>query len=250
MIKEDLTGRRFGILTVIRKICVRKGKSLYECKCDCGTTTETTSNNLKRIKSCGCLHIKWMKENMRTHGGNVDPEKKKAYSVWNGVKTRCYNSRCKEYKYYGGRGILMSNKWRYNFLAFFKDMGEPPTPLHELERKNNNKGYNKRNCYWATKEEQSVNKCWSIKVEYKGEILPLIEVSKRSGINYWTLHNKAKRNKGIPNYEYVKPRSKVEISIEDVRTLFEKGRTAKEIAEDMGVKENYIRYRIKRYLRP
>lgn len=59
--KEDLTGRRFGILTVVRLDELRvKDKYTWECRCDCGNTAYVTASNLKsgNSKSCGCLRKK------------------------------------------------------------------------------------------------------------------------------------------------------------------------------------------------
>lgn len=56
-VAEDLTGRRFGRLTVIKRAENRGGRTCWECRCDCGTLRMVTAHDLKagKVKSCGCL---------------------------------------------------------------------------------------------------------------------------------------------------------------------------------------------------
>lgn len=73
------------------------------------------------------------------------------------MKNRCDNPNHGSYQRYGGRGIAYDPMWG-DFLVFLRDMGEKPTPKHQLERKDNDKNYNKENCIWATREEQVRNR--------------------------------------------------------------------------------------------
>lgn len=79
------------------------------------------------------------------------------YRSWQMMKNRCLNPRAGDYRYYGGRGITLCERWMIydNFIA---DMGRKTTPLHTLDRKNVNKNYTKSNCRWATRAEQSQNR--------------------------------------------------------------------------------------------
>jgi hypothetical protein len=79
------------------------------------------------------------------------------YRSWQMMKNRCLNKRACDYKYYGGRGISICLKW-YEFDNFINDMGRKPTPLHTLERKNNDGSYCKSNCLWATRKAQARNR--------------------------------------------------------------------------------------------
>jgi hypothetical protein len=58
---QDLTGRRFGRLTVVRQIGSRSGHALWECQCECGGTKVTERGNLIRgfTSSCGCYQREW-----------------------------------------------------------------------------------------------------------------------------------------------------------------------------------------------
>lgn len=79
------------------------------------------------------------------------------YRIWLAMKTRCYNQKRVDYPRYGARGITVCDEWLHSFEQFSKDMGPRPSPSHSLDRINNNVGYSKVNCRWATRKEQSNN---------------------------------------------------------------------------------------------
>jgi len=79
------------------------------------------------------------------------------YRVWAAMITRCSDPKYKKYKYYGGRGITVCDRW-LRFENFYEDMGERPSGL-QIDRIDNDKGYSPDNCRWVTaKENNSVNK--------------------------------------------------------------------------------------------
>ena len=80
--------------------------------------------------------------------------------------SRCYNKNNVGYKNYGGRGIHVCKRWRKSVTDFHKDMSDCPAGL-TLERIDNNKGYNKRNCKWATYKEQHNNRRNNILLTFK-----------------------------------------------------------------------------------
>jgi len=167
-IKKDLKGVRFGRLLAIKTTRNQEGVLVWECLCDCGETSYVKRNELTRsnrpgTKSCGCLS----RERKTTQGG-LSRKHIPEYGAWANAKNRCSNSRHAQYRYYGGRGISMSKEWEESFPRFFKDMGPKPSNKHTIERIDNNKGYFKENCKWATFKEQSRNRRGLHLIRFKG----------------------------------------------------------------------------------
>lgn len=79
------------------------------------------------------------------------------YGTYKNIWARCRNESCKNYKYYGARGISLDPRWD-DFWTFVSDMGPKPSPKHSVERINNDGNYCKENCKWATAAEQARNK--------------------------------------------------------------------------------------------
>jgi hypothetical protein len=90
---------------------------------------------------------------------NPDGKLSRAYRKWSSMLQRCYNPRHPAYKYYGGEGHTVCDKWRgkNGFEQFFADMGEPPAGL-TLGRINHAEGYSHENCRWETWKEQASNR--------------------------------------------------------------------------------------------
>lgn len=114
------------------------------------------------------------------------------YGSWVEMRRRCYDPKNHNYPNYGARGITVCQRW-FEFLAFLEDMGTRPTRAHTLDRIDNDLGYNKENCRWATKREQSQNRACCEKIEYQGRKLCVADWAKELGLRSVTIHARLNR---------------------------------------------------------
>jgi hypothetical protein len=189
MIKLNLVGQRFGRLLVLKDSGERKGQGVvWECLCDCGKKTKVQAGNLKNnhTKSCGCLNREVAGNRARIHGMTGT----KPYRVWTNMKERCYKLTCKEYKWYGKRGIKICERWRNSFENFWDDMKAGYIENLTLDRTDNNKNYCKDNCRWTTQTEQSNNRRDNRIIEFNGNKKTMAEWAKYLKVNYHSLANR------------------------------------------------------------
>lgn len=106
---------------------------------------------------------------------------------------RCTNPNVPHYRVYGGRGIDVCDEWYYDFLAFYNDMGDPPTPEHSLDRIDSNGNYEPSNCRWADKQTQINNRSNTVWLTLKDVTLPMSIWATKLGINYATLRMRRSR---------------------------------------------------------
>lgn len=186
---KDISGKRFGKLTVVSFHETRGKNSYWLCRCDCGTEKYIAHPNLKQgTKSCGCATNQFKH---RTHGMHASP----TYKSWASAKQRCANPNATGFEEYGGSGIKMCARWANSFEDFLADMGTRPKGK-TLDRINNAKGYEPGNCRWATAQEQQENRRDFIRVIHEGESLSLFELAERTGFQRSTLWERYR--KGLP----------------------------------------------------
>lgn len=174
---QDITNQRFGRLVALYFAGRNhSGNARWMCMCDCGTEKICTVSNLRNggVRSCGCLRVEVRREYMlkhrhlfrrptphRKHGARVGGAQTPEYYSWSAMLSRCTNPNRGEWKYYGGRGVQVCDRWRgkEGFSNFLADMGLRPSADHSLDRFPNNAGnYEPGNCRWATQTEQNRNK--------------------------------------------------------------------------------------------
>lgn len=185
----DISGQRFGMLTVLYFSHTSKTKCAYwVCRCDCEREVPIPVSSFSRPNSsCGCRREGMLKNGMmhRTHGMHGATE----YNIYCSMIQRCTNPKCDAYKDYGGRGIEICERWLESFENFFADMGARPKGT-SLDRRDNNLGYCPKNCRWATKHEQANNTRANRVIEFRGERMTMSQWARKSNLQIQTLHNR------------------------------------------------------------
>lgn len=135
-------------------------RALFRCRC--GTEFDVIIRSVVsgNTVSCGC----WGAESRSIRFGTHRMRHHPIYSLWGTIKTRCFNTGHSDYRYYGGRGIQMSDEFRFHFKTFADYvMGLPEYEQREalgltLDRIDNSKHYERGNLRWATRKEQANNR--------------------------------------------------------------------------------------------
>lgn len=194
MKRIDITGNKYGRLTVLEFAESKKKAAFFKCKCECGNITVVASASLRYglTSSCGCIAKEVSGNRARTHG---EAKKTKEYRTWEGLKSRCYTESDKRYYCYGAIGIKVCDRWKDSYENFLADMGRAPGPEYSIDRKNVKGDYEPENCRWATDLEQANNKSTTVWIEYEGRKLSLHNWSKELSVNYKSLHKLIKYKK-------------------------------------------------------
>lgn len=192
----DLTGKRFGRLTVLEKVegNYTNKSSKWKCKCDCGNIYIGTSNYIKRQPhiSCGC----WKKEITKKVRGKHLSSKSKLYNIWESMKARCYRNSCKDFPNYGGRGIIIQESWKNDFRIFKKWALENGYKEGlTIERIDVNANYDEKNCCWIRNEFQILNRRNTCFVYYNNQKISLALLCQNHKMPYKLVYNRVKRLK-------------------------------------------------------
>jgi hypothetical protein len=117
------------------------------------------------------------------------------HGTWKAMMQRCFDEAFPLYRYYGGRGIIVCERWRGpdGFASFLADMGPKPSPTYSLDRHPDQNGnYEPGNCRWATKREQARNRRDNVLLTLNGVTCCLMEWAEKLGVKYITLASRVR----------------------------------------------------------
>lgn len=190
---KDMTGININNLKVIKRVeNYKDGKAQWLVECHCGNEFKAIGKHLRNgsIKSCGCLKSKRMTEYGKakaTHGDS----KSRLFSIWLGMKKRCYYKKSVSYKNYGGRGIRVCHEWKNDYSNFkLWAMNNGYDESLTLDRVDNDGNYEPNNCRWASYLMQSRNKRNNVLSEYKGKLRTRAEIAELTGLSYDTIRRR------------------------------------------------------------
>ena len=183
----DLTGEKYGKLTVLERAKNRKKTTMWKCMCECGELTVVSSGNLRRgtTKSCGCLARKKSSERATKHGAGYEPW----YGQWKAMIRRVTNPKDVAYEHYAlVKNLTIDDDFVANPWAFYEEIGEFPGKGYTIDRIDNEKGYIKGNLRWVTQAENNTNK--SLYKNNKSGISGILWDKKRKQWKVDKRHNK------------------------------------------------------------
>lgn len=205
----------------IREVHDPKNKQwLVEAKCKhCGSIKKYVKGNMLRARSCRCMRGQFISDRCTRHGHSRTSRHpaSQTYNSWSSMIARCIKPGHKSYIDYGGRGITVCKKWRNSFESFLADMGVRPAGA-TLGRKNNDKGYYKRNCEWQTHKKQARNRRNSALVTFNGKTLCVSEWAETLGMERDVLDHRLKAGWGVQRAFTAIPR-KLKNNRESTRNL-------------------------------
>lgn len=184
---EVKEGERYGRLTIIREVepagSIHKRVRRFLCRCDCGNEIICRLPNLKSgtTKSCGCYRKFVSSNRIDCH----HLQNTRIYRIWCGMKRRCYNKHNEHFDRYGGRGIIVCDEWKTDFMNFYDwAMSNGYDDKLSIDRINNEGNYEPSNCRWANQKQQIVNSTAAIKCSLGGNIVSLSDIADILGVSF------------------------------------------------------------------
>lgn len=188
----EMIGVKKGKLTVIAFDSTRKGRSFWKVRCDCGTEKTIRLDRLHNNSMCEKCAAVQQGLRMLTHGET----RTSLYSIWRGIKGRCYNPQTIAYASYGAKGITMHEDWVNSYESFrdyvsqLENFGKVGYTLDRIDFDGN---YEPNNLRWATMKEQSNNRKTNRFITFNGETLTIAQWSEKTGIPYSTILGRLKK---------------------------------------------------------
>lgn len=252
--RDDLTGRRFNRILVLGSYNptrpISKNNDQWWCACDCSEGDQTRRFPVYRCRllsgstqSCGCLKRQRLDEHRTTHGMCSVATPHHLYATWEGVISRCTNPNASNYKEYGGRGILLCERW-LGFKNFVDDMASSWKPGTSLDRITPNSNYSKETCKWSTPKEQANNRRTNINITMDGVTKTKMQWCEFYGIKFVTVCGRERLGwKTEECFKIPAAKRAVAKKLGDL-TFNGKTQSVAKWAEETGVKANTIYQRI------
>ena len=153
---NDLTGKKYARLMVIERAgSTAQKKALWRCRCECGNNVTVVGSHLLNgnTRSCGCYKTDVTSERMIHHGKAGT----RLYHIWKNMRQRCNNPNKSDYKYYGGKGVSVDERWN-DYSSFEKwSMDNGYREDLTIDRINIDGNYCPENCRWVSMTEQARN---------------------------------------------------------------------------------------------
>jgi hypothetical protein len=175
-------GKRFGRVVVASHSRPEGRSSVVDGRCDCGDVRPYFITNIARQAEPMCPPCREKSRPAKGQSG-----KHPLFNIWKAMIQRCENPNHTHYASYGGRGVVVCERWRNDFEAFAADMGDRPSPRHTIDRMNNQKGYQPGNVRWATPYQQLNNTRRTVYVEWQGKRITLSDAAEISGVDRATI---------------------------------------------------------------
>lgn len=193
---HNLTGLKFGKLTVIGIEQTLTRKTYWKCMCECGNYKIVRSDSLicGTVKSCGCLKKQQDRINL-TANHSHKMSRTRLYHTWINMKSRCYNKNNKCYDIYGERGITVCDEWINSFESFKNWAAENGySESLTLDRIDTNGNYEPDNCRWATPKEQANNRRTNHLITIDGTTKNLTQWCEYLGVKVTAVKDRARRH--------------------------------------------------------
>jgi hypothetical protein len=183
-----------GLLQV-GDLWIEDGKQRVRVRCQCGSEFVTRVNSVKtgNTSSCGCKRKRTLTARNRTHGMGSRSSRHPLYRTWANIIQRCTNANNPKFKDYGGRGITVCDRWKNSFANFLADVGDRPFDGAEIDRINNDLGYEKSNVRWASRRMQTTNTRRNRIIVFGGSSMSLTEWATELGWSYCGLADRIRR---------------------------------------------------------